>query len=119
MVSQIATGGSTDGRCFGVDRTKQQQWQLTVCGSLVGSQSRPWFVPRARNSHSSLTCDRQSQRNPPEHKTKAEDNGGMGQQSGLSPVVGSSPARNRFEGFCWGLEPQLLLVQQAEDELQC
>ena len=94
MVSQIATGGSTDGRCFGIDRTKQQQWQLTVYGSLVGSQSRPWFVPRARNSHSSLTCDRQSQRNPPEHKTKAEDNGGMGQQSGLSPVVGSSSARN-------------------------
>lgn len=25
----------------------------------------------------------------------------------------------QFEGFCWGLEPQLLLVQQAEDELQC
>ena len=68
MVSQIATGGSTDGRCFGIDRTKQQQWQLTVYGSLVGSQSRPWFVPRARNSHSLLTCDRQSQRNPPVHK---------------------------------------------------
>ena len=60
MVSQIATGGSTDGRCFGIDRTKQQQWQLTVYGSLVGSQSPPLVAPRGQKWHSSFACDTHS-----------------------------------------------------------
>jgi hypothetical protein len=44
MVSQIATGGNTDGRCFGIDRTKQQQLMATYRLRVPGWLPEPSLV---------------------------------------------------------------------------
>jgi hypothetical protein len=97
MVSQIATGGSTDGRCFGIDRTKQQQWQLTVYGSLVGSQSPPLVAPRGQKWHSSFACDtqRKSQTNETDEIDETDET------DERDCEMGDSRGQSRCKGRGW------------------
>jgi hypothetical protein len=95
--NKTATNSGTNSRCIAIDDGKQLGHQPGCGGLLVGPQRPPLVAPRGQKWHWSLTCDRQSERNTPEHETLAANNGDLGQRSVVLPVVASPSARNELK----------------------